>query len=256
MGEGVSVTKSSRLGEGDEDIIIEHFICKFILPRSLYHLTSLSDDVVNTVVTSLSTLSRTQRRPAFGSIFLINNISYLRTHLLVNAKVEVSTLLSGPTREIISSNFRTGKAGYLDSNLTPLMQTISEDKDKGKSATKEKFTRFFDLLDEIIERHSFAKVLPDEKDTRDTLMEEVVKLVVPAFQRFTQRNTGKDFSKSNLFHYSYCQLDPNIFDFQIHKNASIFQSFSLAILISNRISDIKMTPQEVEIKLRGLYAAS
>lgn len=28
MGDGVAVNKSTRLGEGDEDIIIEHFICK------------------------------------------------------------------------------------------------------------------------------------------------------------------------------------------------------------------------------------
>jgi exocyst complex protein 7 len=157
-----------------------------------------SDDVVNTVVTSLLTLSRTQRRPAFGSIFLINNISYLRTHLLTNPKNNVESLLSTPTREIINSNFRTAKAGYFDSNLSPLMQALAEDKDKGKAATKEKFTRFFDLLDEVAERHTFARVLPDDNEVRDTIAEEVVKLVVPVFQRFTQRSTGKDFSKSAL----------------------------------------------------------
>jgi exocyst complex protein 7 len=120
----------------------------------------------------------------------------LRTHLLTNPTNDINGLLSGPTREIINSNFRTAKAAYFDSNLSPLMQVLSEDKDKSKSATKEKFTRFFDLLDEIAERHSFAKVLPEEDDVRETIAEEVIKLVVPVFQRFTQRNTGKDFSKS------------------------------------------------------------
>jgi len=201
MGDGVTVSRTSRLGEGDEDVIIEHFVY----------------DVVSTTVTSLSTLSRTQRRPAFGSIFLINNMSHLRTHLLTTPKKDVDNLLSGPTREVINSNFRTAKAGYFDSNFSPLMQAIAEDKDKGKSATKEKFTRFFDILDEIVERHSFAKVLPEEEDIRETIADEVNKLVVPVFQRFTQRNTGKDFSK-------------------------------------NPQKYIKMSVQELETQLRGLYS--
>lgn len=180
MGDGVSVNKGSRLGDGDENVIVEHFIY----------------DVVNTVVKSLVALTRAQRRPALGSIFLINNISYLRTHLLINPKNDVDSLLSGPTRDIVNSNFRTAKAAYFDSNLSPLMQVLAEDKDKGKSATKEKFTRFFDLLDEIAEVHTVAKVLPEEEDVRETICEEVVKLVTPVFQRFSQRNTAKDFSKN------------------------------------------------------------
>ena len=75
----------------------------------------------------------------------------------------------------------------------PLVQEV---KDKSKSATKEKFTRFFDLLEEVAERHRMAHVLQDDKDGRETVSEEVVKLVVPSLQRFTQRNTGKEFSKS------------------------------------------------------------
>lgn len=171
-------------------------VCSPLYHRVSHLFTSGLDDVVNTVVTSCLTLSRTQRRPAFGGVFLINNISYLRTNLLTNPQTDISSLLSSPTREVINSNFRTAKAGYFDSNLSPLMQALAEDKDKGKAATKEKFTRFFDLLDEIAERHRFAKVLAEDEEVRDTVTEEVVKLVVPVFQRFTQRNTGKDFSKS------------------------------------------------------------
>lgn len=106
------------------------------------------------------------------------------------------SLLSKPTQETLNSNFRTAKAGYFDSNFSPLMQTLQEDKDKSKSATKEKFTRFYDLLEEVAERHRLARVLQDDKEGRETVSEEVVKLVVPSLQRFTQRSTGKDFSKS------------------------------------------------------------
>lgn len=78
------------------------------------------------------------------------------------------------------------------------MSALQEDKDKSKSATKERFIRFYDLLEEVAERHRLAKVLHDDRVGRDTVCEEVVKLVVPSLQRFTQRNTGKEFSKSKL----------------------------------------------------------
>jgi len=149
-------------------------------------------------ITSLVTLSRSQRRPAFGSIFLLNNISYLRTHLLARAINGVDALLSSQGRELINSNFRTAKARYMDANLAPLLNALGEDKDKSKSSVKEKFTRFFDLLDELVERHTIATVLPDdsEEDERETVCQEVVLLVVPLFQKFMQKNPGKDFSRS------------------------------------------------------------
>ena len=154
--------------------------------------------MVNTTITSLVTLSRSQRRPTFGSVFLLNNISYLRTHLLIQPINGMDTLLSSQGRELLNSNFRTAKANYMDANLSPLLTALSEDKDKGKSSVKEKFTRFFDLLDELVERHAIAAVLPDdsEADERDTVCQEVVLLVVPLFQRFVQKNPGKDFSRS------------------------------------------------------------
>lgn len=149
-------------------------------------------------ITSLVTLCRSQRRPAFGSVFLLNNISYLRTHLLTQPTNGVDALLSSQGRELLSSNFRTAKAKYMDANLSPLLNALAEDKDKSKSSVKDKFTRFFDLLDELVERHAIAQVLPDdsEADERETICQEVVLLVVPLFQKFMQKNPGKDFSKS------------------------------------------------------------
>lgn len=155
--------------------------------------------MVNTLIASLNTLSRTNKRPAYGAIFLLNNISYLHTRLLIKSRNDVLALLSKPTQDILNSNFRTAKAGYFDANFSPLMQTLQEDKDKSKSATKEKFTRFYELLEDVAERHRIARVLQDDKDGRETVSEEVVKLVVPSLQRFTQRSTEKDFSKSMCF---------------------------------------------------------
>lgn len=93
----------------------------------------------------------------------------------------------------------------------PLLQTLADDpsakSSSGKAQTKEKFTRFFDLFDEVVERHRMAKVLDEDEEGRDTVMEEVVKLVVPSLQRFTQKNREKEFSKSEFPNpevISYC----------------------------------------------------
>ena len=147
------------------------------------------------MIQSLISLSRTSKRPAFGAIFLLNNISFLRTQLLVE-RSEVTAILSRPSQDLLNSNFRIAKAGYFDANFSPLLQTLIDEKDKGKSAVKEKFTRFFDLLDEVTERHQMARVLVDDPDGRATVADEAVKLVVPSLQRFIQRNLGKEFSKS------------------------------------------------------------
>jgi exocyst complex component 7 len=152
---------------------------------------------------SLLTLSRTSRRPAFGSIFLLNNISYLRLHLLLQpSDPNLPIPIAKSTEDALNSNFRMAKAGYFDSNFSPLMQAITEDpRDKSnRSAAKEKFTRFFDLLDEVIERHKLVTVLEDDADGRNAMRDEVVMVVIPSFQKFTKKQKDKEFSKSMLLH--------------------------------------------------------
>ena len=158
--------------------------------------------MVSTTITSIVTLSRSQRRPAFGSLFLLNNVSYLRTRLLTHPINGTDALISSQGRDLLNSNFRTAKANYMDANLSPLLTVLAEDKDKSKSSVKDKFTRFFDLLDELVERHSIAAVLPDDSEgvERETVCQEVVMLVVPLFQKFMQKNPGKDFSRSESCH--------------------------------------------------------
>jgi len=123
-------------------------------------------------------------------------------HILNPTDPDLLTLLSKPTTDLLNSNFRTARAAYFDANFSPLMQALTDDPggkgSAGKAATKEKFTRFFDLLDEVSERHRIAKVLEGDKEGRETVSEEVVKLVVPALQKFTQKHKEKEFSKSTL----------------------------------------------------------
>lgn len=196
MGEGMQVAKGPKLGEGDEAVIFDHYIRTFLPGFSTRAtLTILHiDDVVSILISTLTTLSRSSRRPAFGSVFLLNNMSHLVSAL--SGRAGIGAILPKPTRDFVQSNFRTAKAAYYDSNFSPLMQALADDRERGKSAMKEKLTRFFDLLEEVTERHRMVRVLEEDEDGRETLADEVVKLVVPSLQRFTQKTKEKEFSRS------------------------------------------------------------
>lgn len=183
MGEGVPLANKQKLREGDEAIIMEHF----------------TFDVITTALNSVNALSQTSRRgPAFGAIFLINNVAYLRRNIMLQPKNEgLLALLSRPTQDTINSNFRTAKATYMDANFSPLMQSLTDDpKDKAGKGAKEKFTRFYDLLEEVVERHKLAPVLEDDPISREEMCDDIVKLVVPSLQRFMQKHREKDFSRN------------------------------------------------------------
>ncbi|KAG1772900.1 Cullin repeat-like-containing domain protein [Suillus placidus] len=173
MGDGkrVGKTPKSNSVELNEKVLIQHFVY----------------DIMNTLIGSLTTLSRTQRRPPFGSVFLLNNVSHLVSHLILRpTNPNTPSLLSKPTTDFLTSSWRTAKAGYFDASFSPLMQALADDaRDKTsgsgwKAAAKEKFTRFYDLLEE----------------ERSAVGEEVVKLVVPSLQRFMQKQKEKEFSKN------------------------------------------------------------
>lgn len=160
-----------------------------------------------TTLSMLTTLSRASRRPGVGAIFLLNNVSYLHSRILdpsptPYSQIPVVALLATPARTALQSAARTAKAGYFDANFTPLIQVLGEapvagvSTGAGKAATKERFTRFFELLDELVERHRGARVLPEDEPGRDAVADEAVKLVVPSLQRFIQKNREKEFSKS------------------------------------------------------------
>ncbi|KAJ3914897.1 Cullin repeat-like-containing domain protein [Lentinula edodes] len=180
MGEGV-VVKKQAIVEVSAQTLLEHFIY----------------DIVVTIINTVSLIARTQRRPPFDSFFLLNNIAYLRKNILEPRQESLIDYLTKPTQDILNSNFRTAKASYLDANFSPLMQSLSDDpKEKGKAATKEKFTRFYDLLEEVLERHRLAKVLEDDAESREAIGNDVIKFLIPSLKAFTQKHKEKEFSKS------------------------------------------------------------
>ncbi|KAF9261301.1 hypothetical protein L218DRAFT_961600 [Marasmius fiardii PR-910] len=180
MGEGMQVTKS-RPGGTDEQILLEHYIY----------------DIVNTSIGTLNMIAKTQRRPPFGSVFLLNNISYLRKNISVDPKHDrLLDYLSKPTQDVLNSNYRTAKSGYFDANFSPLMQALTDDPNAKRSGAKEKLTRFYDLLEEVLERHKMAKVLEDDPEERENIGSDVVKFVIPSLKAFTQKHRDKEFSKN------------------------------------------------------------
>ena len=208
MGEGLQVGRGNK--EEDDGTILEHFLCESLVMPLTPIPNILADDIVATAISSLNTLSRS-KRPAFSSIFLLNNVSYLRRHLLLDPTDDaILSLISPATSEVLNSAYRTAKAGYFDSNFSPLMQAITDDpKDKSsKGVAKEKFTRFFDLLDELVERHRLSRVLEDDPKARGEIQDEIIMLVIPSFQLFTQKQMDKEFSKSKHHHSFICSAQP------------------------------------------------
>ena len=109
--------------------------------------------MVSALLATLTTLSKAQKRPAVGSVFLLNNIVTLRNQLLLGPTTSIDDLLAQRTQDAMNSSFRTAKAGYFDANFSPLVTALAEDpRDRSgisKSAAKDKWTRFFEVMDEL-----------------------------------------------------------------------------------------------------------
>ncbi|KAG7443520.1 uncharacterized protein BT62DRAFT_1034465 [Guyanagaster necrorhizus] len=80
----------------------------------------------------------------------------------------------------MASMVKGGELGTALANF--VVSALSEE--KGKAATKERFTRFYDMFDEVIERYrGVVSVLDDDEEGRAELGEEVVKLIIPSLER-------------------------------------------------------------------------
>ena len=166
---------------------------------------------MNTIYASLSSISKSQKTPCFGSIYLLNNVAHLRMHILLEPRNKnIIPLLSKPARDALNSNFRLVKSEYFNSNFMSLLGVLADEpsggKNGGKAATKEKFTKFFDLLEEVAERHRIARVSEDDEEWRKTVVDEVARLVVPNLQQLTTKNKEKEFSKSGYLFLSFYVL--------------------------------------------------
>ncbi|KAG8886158.1 hypothetical protein FRB97_007196 [Tulasnella sp. 331] len=182
MGGGAVVNKKEKDHEADDRELLDHYI----------------HDVITTLTSTLTALAKTQRRPALASIFVLNNIAYVRARLLeAPTTAGIDEIMSTTTQSHLNSQYRTAKADYFSTNFTVLLTSLGETKGgMSKSETKEKFGLFFDQLEEAAERHRFARVLGDDPHGREGLADDVVRLVIPALTTFLQKYKDKDFSKN------------------------------------------------------------
>ena len=150
-------------------------------------------------------------------------------HILLEPRNKnIMPLLSKPTRDALNSNFRLAKSEYFNSNFMPLLGVLADEpsgsKSGGKAATKEKFTKFFDLLEEVAERHRIARVLEDDEEGKETVADEVVRLVVPSLRRRIRRRSlvrvGTCFRH---FMYYFVDVFISFSPMQTRRNVSVFR---------------------------------
>ena len=146
------------------------------------------------MIQALLTLLRTHEHPSYGAIFLLNNMAYLRTQLLVK-RADVTAMLARPTRDLLDSNLHIAEAGYFDVNFSPLVQTLTDEEATSQSDVNNKLNRFFKLLDEVAAQHESAKVLMEDPCGRTMVATEAVRMVVPSLRWFIQRSLVHEWSK-------------------------------------------------------------
>ena len=124
MGDGAQAKPNKgKPAPGSESLLIAHYACKLYHSPTRYVLVShpsITDDVVTTLLSSLTSLARMQKCLSFGSVFLLNNPLYLCTKLL-QPRLPLLEIISRPTQDVINLNFHTTKAGYFDSNFSLLL---------------------------------------------------------------------------------------------------------------------------------------
>ncbi|KAG2140747.1 hypothetical protein BD769DRAFT_1637411 [Suillus cothurnatus] len=90
---------------------------------------------------------------------------------------------------------KTPKTNSVEVNEKVLIQHFIYERWLEGGSEGEVYT-FYDLLEEVGERHWLAKVLEEDSEERNAVGEEVVKLAAPSLQQFMQKQKEKEFSKN------------------------------------------------------------
>lgn len=183
--------------ESDGDGILQHYIT----------------DLLSALVTSLDTSSRSSastapassssRKPIVSSIFMLNNLSYMRNNLILSSQSSASDILGTTAQDLLNAAYRDAKAHYLDSwrDLVGLLADTSSssggrfgnvvqnvggggDKQTVKDSLANFFTRL-DELDAVSRQHTLSRKDPQ---LRERLQADVKNLVVAAFQSYAAKH--------------------------------------------------------------------
>ncbi|GAA5948482.1 hypothetical protein JCM3765_004898 [Sporobolomyces pararoseus] len=178
-----------------------------LLPRYL-------NDLLMTLLNSLDSRSRLLRgRPGTATIYLLNNISFLRHSILSS---QTSDFLGESFEDVLNKKMRTTKSSYLeiwsplvgallDAGLSEQNGVISGGIKAGIGAvkgsggterrdTKDRFVRFHEALEEVEELHRVAKLDEGEVELRERLKGEVERMCVPTYAKFVQKHRKDNYS--------------------------------------------------------------
>src|SRR5579863_410468 len=179
MDDGIQATASSS-----------KIICVrgFPIHAVLVSYPPITGGVATALINNLTAFTWARRLPEFDLVFSLNSTTYLHPKLL-KPREPILGILPRPMQDTINSNSAPARWVDFDSKFPGSCKHSPGDKDKsgsgGKLEAKEKFTRFFDLLEGAQEMHQLARVLGDNEEQRQSIEEEALKLVVPSSQRFT-----------------------------------------------------------------------
>ncbi|KAE8227219.1 hypothetical protein CF326_g7596 [Tilletia indica] len=203
-------------------------------------------DVAACVCEALAIRSKAIRQQSTASIFVLNNISYVRNALTDRNPMPTSPTspldatppdtvvleyLSSAGEELLSQTLRQANARYLDA-WAPLVTYLMEDAsssggggggwkaayprggfDSDKMPTKERFAKFYEGLDDLERLHRAYPVGREDRELRERLKKEVGRMIVPLYTRFVTKHKTSGFSKDPSKHI---RMTPQELEERIH----------------------------------------
>jgi len=155
----------------------------------------LPGDVMTILIGALESRARSLKRSQTGSIFMLNNLSYIRTNVLINPRSAIDDLLPAQAQDVLNAAFRTAKSSYFEANWSPLLSNLGDAKG-GKQVVKDQWSGFFDQLAEVAATHQTFPLNKQDSELREKLADEVQNLIIPAFLRFSNRHQAAEFTKN------------------------------------------------------------
>lgn len=151
-------------------------------------------------------------RNGVGAIYMLNNFAYIRRELIESAVLDI---YGDKLAEQLNKRVRTCKVRYLEiwsPLISALMDAGADDGKFGLGAVKsalpgqhagaerrdvkDRFGRFNEAFEEVMLLHQAANIASNDPDLKDQLRNEIERMIMPTYAKFTQRHEGGQFSKN------------------------------------------------------------
>lgn len=175
-----------------------------------------------------NTITSVTARNGVGAIYMLNNFTYIRRELLESMVIDI---MGEQLEDQLNKRVRSCKVRYLEiwSPLISALMDAGGDEGKfglgavksalpGQQAgaerrdVKDRFGRFNDAFEEIIQLHQAARLDNNDPEMKDRLRDELERMIMPTYAKFAQRHEGGQFSKnpSKYLKFSADQLEERL----------------------------------------------